>query len=335
VYYQTFKTPTGELVTREGVLGKLKLYPYSAKQVLPHERTLMAPKRDRMKLLEHTRTNVSPIFGLTSDPTFIFDETLQLATVQPPLADVDEVLPTGASVRHTLWRLDDQMATDRIQKILDRGPVIIADGHHRYETALKYHEEHPDQPEASYVLCFIANLNATGTVVLPTHRLLHGVHDFNQFALLDALRKRFELVPFDTREEALALLDRDEAVLTVMQLPDAPHYVAVRDLPTESHSPIEQVNAKRLEEEILMPVVGLSRQAIDEKRNLVYPHSPEELDEMIESRGGDWNAAFVLRAIRPHEMQQVVERGDFMPQKSTFFYPKLLTGLVLREFDPR
>ena len=334
VYYQTFTTPEGETVTREGVLGKLKLAPYSEKQVLPHERTLMAPKRDRLKLLEHTKTNVSPIFALTSDPTFVFDETLQLATVTPPLADLDEVLPTGATVRHTMWRLDDQMATERITKIVGLGPAIIADGHHRYETALKYHEEHPDEPEAAYVLCFIANLNATGTVVLTTHRLLHSAPDLNQYKLLDRLREKFEIVPFETREEAVALLDRDDDVLTVIEFPEAPHYVAVRDLPNESRSPVRDVNAKRLEEEILMPVVGLSRQAIDEKRNLLYPHSIGELDEMKESRSGDWNAAFLLRAIRPHEMQQVVERGEFMPQKSTFFYPKLLTGLVMREFGP-
>lgn len=333
VYYQTFTTPTGETVTREGVLGKLKVAPYSEKQVLPHERTLMAPKRDRMKLLEHTHTNVSPIFLLTSDPSFVFDQTLELATVHPALADVDELLPTGATVRHTLWRLDDQMACDRIEKIIARTPAIIADGHHRYETALKYHEEHPNDPEAEFVLAFIANLNAAGTVVLPTHRLLHSVHGFDQYALLEELRKTFEIIPFETREDALALLDRDDDVLTVIELPEAPKYVVVRDLPSESRSPMRDVNAKRLEEEILMPVVGLSRQAIDEKRNLLYPHSMNELDEMKES--AEWNAAFILRAIRPSEMQQVVERGEFMPQKSTFFYPKLLTGLVMREFNPR
>jgi uncharacterized protein (DUF1015 family) len=332
VYYQTFTTPAGETVTREGVLGKLKLATYAEKQVLPHERTLMAPKRDRMKLLEHTHTNVSPIFALTSDPSFVFDETLQLATVMPALADVDEALPAGGTVRHTMWRLDDAMACDRIEKIIARGPVIIADGHHRYETALKYRDEHPDEPEAAYVLCFIANLNSAGTVVLPTHRVLHSVTGFNQYTLLEDLRTRFEIVAMDTREEATALLDRDDDVLTIIQLPEAPHYVAVRDLPTESRSPIRLVNAKRLEEEILLPVVGLSRQAIDEKRNLLYPHSLTELDDMLES--AEWNAAFLLRAIRPSEMQQVVERGDFMPQKSTFFYPKLLTGLVMRQFDP-
>lgn len=333
VYYQTFETPSGETVTREGVLGRLRVTPYSEKRVLPHERTLMAPKRDRLKLLEHTKTNVSPIFALTSDPSFIFDETLQLATVQSPLADVDEVLPTGATVRHTMWRLDDTMATDRITKIVGLAPVIIADGHHRYETALKYHEEHPDEPEAAYVMCFIANLNATGTVVLPTHRLLHSAPEFDQYKILNKLRDRFEIVPFESREEAVALLDRDDEVLTVIELPEAPRYVAVRDLPNDARSPNRDVNAKRLEEEILMPVAGLSRQAIDEKRNLLYPHSLEELDEMKESRMGGWNAAFLLRPIRPSEMEEIVRRGDFMPQKSTFFYPKLLTGLVLREFQ--
>ncbi len=102
VYHQVFKKPNGEQVTRSGVIGRIKVSPYSAKEVIPHERTHDWPKKDRLELMEHTRTNFSPIFGLISDPSFLFDQSLEPAMVFPPLADVDEMLPSGETVRHIL-----------------------------------------------------------------------------------------------------------------------------------------------------------------------------------------------------------------------------------------
>lgn len=329
VYHQIFDVPGGGEVTRTGVIGRLKLTPYSDNQVIPHERTHDAPKRDRLKLMEHTHANLSPIFGLISDASFVFDQTLEIATVNSPLVDVEERLPNGQSVRHILWRLDDEAALARITKIVGATQVIIADGHHRYETALEFHTLHSEIRGAEYMMIFIGNLQSEGMVVLPTHRLLHSVPGFDQYRLLDALKAEFDLIQFSNREEAEAELERDEPALTLIEFPEDPKLVLVRDREALKREPLK-LAATRLEEEILIPLVGLTRESISERRNLLYPHTLQELDEMEESQ--PWNAAFLLRAVRPNEVESIVKHGGFMPQKTTYFYPKLLTGLVFHEF---
>ena len=332
VYHQIFDTPSSKQVTRTGVIGRVKLTPYEAKQVLPHERTLPAPKLDRLRLMEHTKANLSPIIALVSDASFVFDRSLEVATVQPPLADVDEYLQDGEVVRHLLWRMEDTAAVERIEHIVGSNPIIIADGHHRYETALRYHELHPEIPGADHMMMFISNLESEGTVVFPTHRILHDAPNFNQYRLLEKLRERYELVPFTTREEGMAMLDRDDAALTLIEFNEDPRWVLARDLASESHRPVSgELPADRLESEILKQMIGLTQDDIDRRKNLLYPHSLKELDEIKESRSTD--AAFLLRAVKPHEIASVVRQGHFMPQKTTFFYPKLVTGLVFNEFD--
>jgi uncharacterized protein (DUF1015 family) len=329
VYHQVFEKPDGGETTRTGVIGRLKLSDYSANEVIPHERTHAAPKRDRLELMEHTHANFSPIFGLVSDPSFLFDQTIEVATVHSPLADIEERLPNGQSVRHIIWRMNDEMAEARLSKMVGAVPVIIADGHHRYETALEFHQLHPEIRGSEYIMIFLSNLQSEGTVILPTHRLLHGVSEFNQFRLLERLKEGFDLIPFSNREEGKAELERDDASLTLVEFPEAPKYVVVRDRETLEREHLKFA-ATRLEEEILIPLVGLSRAAIDERRNMLYPHTFQELDEMEESQS--WNAAFLLRAVRPGEVESVVKQGGFMPQKTTYFYPKLITGMVFHEF---
>ncbi|HZK76695.1 MAG TPA: DUF1015 domain-containing protein [Candidatus Kapabacteria bacterium] len=329
VYRQIFAKQEGVEVTRSGVIGRLKLSPYSAGEVLPHERTHLAPKMDRFALMERIHANISPIFGLISDASFLFDQTIEVAAAFPPLADLEESLPSGDAVRHLLWRLPDDLAASRISYLVANTPVIIADGHHRYETAVEFHERHPEIRGSEYMMVFIANMHSEGTVILPTHRLLHDVSDFDQFQLLRKLADRFALIPFSSREEGMAELGRDDAALTLIEFPEDPKWMLVRDMRVRERESID-LPASRLEEEIFIPMLGLSKKQIDERRNILYPHTFRDVDEMEDSHS--WNAVFYLRAVRPDEMQRVVERGGFMPQKTTYFYPKLLTGLLFHEF---
>jgi uncharacterized protein (DUF1015 family) len=328
VYHQVFAKPDGEQVTRTGVIGRMKVSPYAEREVIPHERTHDWPKKDRMELMEHTHANFSPIFGLISDPSFLFDQSLEPATVHPPIADMDEMLPTGETVRHILWRLNDSTMMERISRIIRTMPVIIADGHHRYETAVEFHKKHPEVKGGDHIMMFLSNLQSEGAVILPTHRLLHDIAEFNQYHLLDRLRERFELLMFTSREEGIAELERDDASLTLIEFAEDPKWVLLRDISSRERDVVKPA-AERIEEEIFIPLIGLSRQAISDRVNLLYPHTLRELDEMEEE---PWDAAFLLRAVRPSELQSVVERGEFMPQKTTYFFPKLLTGLVFHEF---
>lgn len=328
VYYQTFTTPWGEQVTRRGVLGRLKVSPYAEGNVLPHELTLPKAREDRFKLLEAAHTNFSPIFGLIDDDTLIFDHTIDAAAANPPLADVDELLPNGEHVRHTMWRLTEPALVARLEKLISPKKIVIADGHHRYETSVAFAAAHPEVSGADHIMIYLANMHGEGTVILPTHRILHGIGDFNQYDFLVKLRATFTIELKDTRDEALALLEEND-VITVIELPEEPKYVVVRSAAKEG-SALEKLNVYRLHEEILKPLAGLTQEQINAKTNLLYPHSVKEADEMMAT--SDYQACFYLKPVTPEEMLAVTTEGNYMPQKSTYFYPKLLTGLVFNEF---
>jgi uncharacterized protein (DUF1015 family) len=331
VYYQTFKTPIGEQVTRRGVLGRLRVTPYSTGDVLPHERTLSGPKKDRMQLLSITETNLSPIFGLIDDDALIFDHTIDSVVANPPIADIDEELATNDSIRHTMWKLTDPAHVTRLEKLIATKKVIIADGHHRYETALAYAEEHPENAAAQYIMIFIANLHSEGTVILPTFRILYGKKDFNQFAFIADLKKNFSIEIMNSREEGMKHLASDTNALTLIQMPEEPEFVLVKDASDLSKSSaLDKLSVYRLHEKILKPIAGLTQTDIDSKTNLLYPHTLAELDSMLSDH--EYNAAFILNPTTPLEVIDVTTSGEFMPQKSTYFYPKLLSGLVFYEF---
>jgi uncharacterized protein (DUF1015 family) len=328
VYYQTFTTPSGEQVTRRGVLGRLKVTPYSEGNVLPHELTLPKAKKDRFDLLEAAHTNFSPIFGLIDDEAFIFDHTIDAAAANAPVADVDEILPNGEHIRHTMWRLTEPALVARLEKLIGTKKIVIADGHHRYETSVAFAAAHPDMPGADSMMIFLANLRGEGTVILPTHRILHGVADFNEYEFLVKLRSAFTIELTDDREDALSKLANAD-VLTVIELPVEPKYVVVYESGAEG-SALEKLNVYRLHEKILKPICGLTQDQINAKTNLWYPHSVKEADEMMSE---EYNACFYLAPVTPEATLAVTAEGNYMPQKSTYFYPKLLTGLVFNEFD--
>jgi uncharacterized protein (DUF1015 family) len=329
VYYQTFATPEGAQVTRRGILGRLKVTPYSEGNVLPHERTLPKAKEDRFKLLEAAHTNFSPIFGLIDDEALIFDHTADAVTANPPLADIDEKLASGQHVRHTMWRLTDPALVTRIEKLVAAKKIIIADGHHRYETSIAFAAAHPEISGAHHIMIYLANFHGEGTVILPTHRILHSVSVFDQYDFLAKLKKTFRIEIKEKREDAVSALSEAD-VLTVIQFPEEPKYVIVYD-DDGGGSALQRLAVQRLHEKILKSVAGLSQEAIDAKTNLLYPHSIKELDEM--TSGTNYDAAFILQNVSAKEMLEVTKEGNFMPQKSTFFYPKLLTGLVFHEFE--
>jgi len=330
VYYQTFLTPGGEQVTRRGVLGRLRLTPYSSGDVLPHERTHSGPKKDRMKLLSIANTNFSPIFGLIDDSALIFDHTIDSVVANPPLADIDEVLASGEEVRHTMWALTDPALGTRLEKLIGTKKVIIADGHHRYESSLTYAQEHPNNEAAQYIMIFLANLHGEGTVILPTHRILYERKDFNQFAFLAQLKKEFSCEIISSREEGVKRLKDDEAI-TLVQFSEEPQWVLAKDNSAAAADPVEKLAVNRLQEKILKPIAGLTQSEIDTRTNLLYPHTLAELDEMISEH--NYDVAFILNPTTPQEVIDVTSSGEFMPQKSTYFFPKLLTGLVFYEFS--
>jgi uncharacterized protein (DUF1015 family) len=330
VHFQTFSLPGLGQLTRRGVLGRLKLTPYSSGDTLPHERTLSGPKQDRLKLMEATKANISPIFGLIDDEQLFFDHILSYATVHSPIADADEKLPDRDVVRNTVWRLSNPDLTSQLERLVASKKVIIADGHHRYETALAFAEAHPELPGAQFMLVYLANLRSEGMTILPTHRVLHSADGFDQLEFLAKLKQQFTLDITD-KETGLGTLNSDTSVVTLLSFPEEPHWVLLRDKNAgPNNSALAKLPAYRIQEEIIKPMAGITQKAIDLKTNLLYPHSVEEFDQMVQ--GHDWNVAFFLRPVSADEIISVTQEGSYMPQKSTYFYPKLPAGLVIHDF---
>ncbi|HYR97260.1 MAG TPA: DUF1015 domain-containing protein [Candidatus Binatus sp.] len=315
LYSQRFSLPDGATRRRDGVLCRLRLEDFASGVVLPHERTLPGPKADRLAILRATGANLSAIFGLYARPREPVRELLGGASLGPPLIDVNGW--------HQLWRITDQAAIDRFVRALAAETIVIADGHHRYETALAFRDEQPGNEAARYVLAYLANVEDEGVVILPTHRLVRQPLRLAPDALEARLRETFAVERLESaRRRAPGEID---AVLPGRRLrlrPLAGATDRLRDLP----SVLRSLDVELLQRAILTPLLGLDAEALD------FTHDDEEAADAVAA--GRAAAAFLLNAPTIATVRDVCLAGEVMPEKSTYFYPKIATGLVLSLVGP-
>jgi uncharacterized protein (DUF1015 family) len=349
-YEQTFTPPGADPSApprkRRGFLGLVKLVGLDAGVVLPHERTLSGPKADRMKLFRATRTNLSPGFMLYRDPARALDAAIDRAA---PLAELE----TPDGVRHALGKIADRDAIDAIVAGVAESQLLIADGHHRYETALRYMEETTSagvfRPEHHYFMVFFANGDDPDLVVFPTHRLVHSLPDRAR-ADIDALgngaASLFDVSPLPPDASAQALLSElaksgKERPSLVACAPDGrASLLALRaDANLGSHPVLGDVpgvlartDVALLHMGLLEPVLGVSRAMQEAKTNILYPQ--DATAAVRDVREGKGDLLFLMNATPVADVRRVAEAGEVMPQKSTFFYPKVLTGLCIHTLDP-
>jgi uncharacterized protein (DUF1015 family) len=317
-YQQTYRVG-GETVTRAGVIALGEVTEYARGIVLPHERTHAGPKEDRMRLLEATGADLGLLFMLVPDPT---GELARLsAPTGAPLAEARDL----RGEHHRLWRVIDPGAVARLQAAMAEARVIIADGHHRYETAVAYARRHPAGRDK--LMAFFP-LEASGLTILPNHRLVHGVEGFALSRLLEAARRWFDVAP---------LLDPagfrpTPRAIGVVSGPDAA-VLALRDEAGErlpwppSTSPAWRALAVSiLHEGILRPLLDITDEKLDARTHVDY--TADQAEAVALARAGRYQAAFLIAATTVAELQAVVRGGELLPQKSTHFYPKLLDGLV-------
>jgi uncharacterized protein (DUF1015 family) len=356
---QTFRPPGGgqggEAITRRGFLALVRLVPFAERVVLPHERTLSGPKEDRLKLFRATRTNLSPGFMLYRDARAELDAPLEAAE-----ALTEFTTPDG--VRHALAKVRDRAAIRAIVKGIARSTLLIADGHHRYETALRYAAEtsaaHPSAParaEHRFFMTFLVNGDAPNLVVFPTHRHVHSLSSFSFDELLRRAREGVFAVtelPEDSSAEAIlstlaragrdgqggsagpggsvaaAAADGRAAVLTLKNT------VALDTHPTLGNQPavLRKTDVVALHAGILHPILGITPEAQAAKTNIWYPQDANAA--LAELRRGKGNVLFLMNATPVAQVRDVAEAGEVMPQKSTFFYPKVPTGLAVHTLDP-
>ncbi len=327
-----------------GLVAQVRLEEFEKGIILPHEETLSKAKADRFNLMKATGCNFSDIYSLYMDDGGESEtlDILQLAAREQPVSEmVDE-----AGLTHRLWAITDEGIIDAIVRRFTDTKLYIADGHHRYETALNYRNYRREQGEpvggdADYVMMMLVEMSHPGLVVFPTHRMVRGVPGFDAEKLLEGCAAYFDIlrdVPLDSLDEALehAYKERkkafgfyaggESAVLLTLRDP------AVMDALLPGQSPASrQLDVNILHILVLERLLGIDKADMANQKSLTYTRSRREaLDDVA---AGAYQCSFLLNPTRVEEIRDVAAAGEKMPQKSTYFYPKLITGLTMRGME--
>ena len=345
-YAQRFKVPeTGIVKERRGFIALGKLHEYAEQVVFRHEQTLSKPKSDRLNLLKATRAHFGQIFVLYSDPAGSVEKILYEGN-GPADAEVSDEY----GVLHRLWRVNSPAAIRLLTTAMADKKLIIADGHHRYETALNYSKEHapaspakagssaaglpqPPYPEAAVMMTFV-NMDADGLVILPTHRVVHSLEGFDPAGFRARAAEFFAIEPLpaadaagyintlkDENGTAFVAVTRTAALL-LRAKPEA-MAAALAGLPERQR----QLDLTQLHSIVLDRLLGLDAEKVREQTNLRYLRSAQEAVEQV--RKGEADAAFLTNPVTMEQLKEVAFAGEVMPQKSTDFFPKLLSGLAI------
>jgi uncharacterized protein (DUF1015 family) len=326
---QDYPAPDGSRLTRRGFLARVKLAPYG-EGIRPHERTQPGPKEDRLRLTRATRHNLSPIFSLHPGNAW---QHLEPALSVDPWGEVTDADGTT----HRTWRIPEPEIHRAITEELAPGGLLIADGHHRYETSLAYQREVGEGGPADYVLMALVSLEDPGLTVFPTYRLISGLADdrARQEALGTGLRELFDVaeVPTDqldpTGTEGVGVFGYIDSHFKRgfrLRLKDTGRLDRAL---VDRSSAYRRLDAAILEELVLKGTLGMSTDDIAAKRGVGYTPSIDEALAKLDA--GDYQAAFILRPTPIEQVREVAAEAETMPPKSTYFFPKLLTGLV---FNP-
>lgn len=340
-YVENFNKPRGkEELERRGFIALGRIEDYSARVVFRHEQTLAKPKADRLELLRATHAHFGQLFMLYSDPAREIDQLIT-PTSAPGIDVRDEY-----DVRHRVWKVSDHGLISNIQAKMGDKKLIIADGHHRYETALNYRDERramaaasvsPDIPAYELVMMTFINMDSPGLVILPTHRVVHGLASFSADSLRHGARQYFSVEEVDPsidvaratgilREAghagtALLAVTADRAFLIDTPKWSGSKFLAGLSLRQQS------LDVVQLHKCLLEAVLGISAEAIREQQNISYVRDTAEA--LARVRRGGANVAFLMNPVQMRDVRDIAFAGEVLPQKSTDFYPKLLSGLTI------
>jgi uncharacterized protein (DUF1015 family) len=322
-----------ETLNRTGFFARVRVEDYGRGRIRPHERTHPGPKEDRLRLTRATRANLSPIFSLFHDEGAAAGAVLEAVAEGEPFC----TLVDADGIADRLWRMADPDVIAKLQGALADAELLIADGHHRYETARVYAEEIGGEGDHRYVLMFLCSMEDPGMVILPTHRLLTDVKDpAKQEALADALKRDFELEPIEHSDleppagdrPAFGYVDAHFKQAFRATLKDQ----AIADAALEGKpEAYRHLDTAVLEALILRGTLGMSEDDISHLNGLAYSKdSDDALDAVLTGRA---DCAFFLRGTPIEQVRAVAAEGETMPPKSTFFYPKIPTGLLVNPLE--
>ena len=345
-YSQRFLVPgTQETKERRGFIALGKLHDYAEQVVFRHEYTLSKPKSDRLNLLKATRAHFGQIFMLYSDPAGSVEKILYEGAGSADAEVTDEY-----GVQHRIWRVSDPAAIRLLTAAMADKKLIIADGHHRYETALNYAKEHapaeparaehstsqlpqPPYPEAAVMMTFV-NMDSDGLVILPTHRVVHSLQGFDPTAFVRAAEEFFTVEKLPTAEatDYVETLRRQTGTAFVavtragaFLLRSKPEAAAAALAALPEHQ--RQLDLSHLHTIVLDRLLGLDAEKVREQTNIRYLRDAAEAVDQV--RRAEADVTFLTNPVTMEQLREVAFAGSVMPQKSTDFYPKLLSGLTI------
>jgi len=326
VYEQRFQDKT-----RRGFIALMRLADFSEGTVIPHERTLSGPKLDRLELMRATRANFGLIFLLYSDPERRIDRLLENCTNASPLLNFE----FNDRIRNRLWSTDENVDIQTIQKLMEDKIVYIADGHHRYETSLAYRDEVGARNEhaANYGMMAFFNMDDRGLEIYPTHRLIHGLERFDPSALMKKLKDFFEVETVQGEGEFLSTLKSRGKHHFGFYWPSNCVILSLKEesLAIRSGDSSRSVDWNLLDVSILHSLIIEKLLAIDKIEDHVrFTRNDDEALKRVNA--GEHQCAFLLNATSIDEFKAIASNRERMPQKSTYFYPKLMSGLVIYRF---
>lgn len=349
----------GEMMRRSGIIALIELEKMCATTgqegacdgVHQHEETLPKDIEDRLNCLSATKANFGLIFSIYTDETLTIDSIMENKMKDPPLMEVAD----DDNITHRLWAIDDETHIRTIQDIMEKKYVIIADGHHRYKTALKYSQEHPDSESAQYRMLAFVNTMNKGLVILPTHRLVQGIEDFDTIKLMEALSEDFEIEEFplgsgDREEAQAAMFQRMEEHFVKgkhafgLYCNDGKYYSLVlknldkmEEISNHSeawkHLDVTILHKLILEDRLGITKAKLAECSIDGGSFVEYIKAiGDAVDRSVDKVNTQgYQAVFFMNPTKVKEVEDVATNHETMPQKSTFFYPKVYTGFVINK----
>jgi uncharacterized protein (DUF1015 family) len=354
VYSQKFTEPgTANVRERRGFIAVGKVYDYTDGVVFRHEQTLAKPKADRLDLLRATRAHFGQIFMLYSDPEKKVERALH------PSGGPDIDVQDEYGVQHRVWKISDLQAIQAAQKAMADKKLIIADGHHRYETSLNYRNERrkaeqaeahaggssggglataTEIGEAAYerTMMTFVNMDAEGLVILPTHRVIHSLEAFSVQQMLEKAKQYFEIepVPSDPAQltTKLAAAGRDRTTIAAVTSTGS-YLLHLRPGSTETVPQLDgfsprqrKLDVVQLHKVLLEGVLGISEEDIRNQKNVSYYREAKEAVERVQKGA---NVAFLMNPVKIEQMKEIAFAGEVLPQKSTDFFPKMLSGLTI------
>ncbi|MEM9488800.1 MAG: DUF1015 domain-containing protein [Myxococcota bacterium] len=350
-YHQVFTSAElGEqTVTRRGFIAAVRLHDFAEGIILPHERTLKGPKIDRLALMGATSAHFSQIFTTYSDPSGETDRIFAAIEHNAPTLDGT----TDDGTRHMVWRVDSREIIGKLVRLMAPLKLYIADGHHRYETMLALREQFRERAggqlsehsAAQYGTMFMANMDDPGLVVLPTHRLVHSVDGFVPEDMVEAARDYFDVSVVTGGAQNAAHLRTAIAEASAKRTTfaavwpfndDATLFTLKDGIDLEAagltgHPALTSLDVSLLHGLVLENILGIDRAAQEAQKNLKYIKDTQKALDLIADCKGQ--ICFMMNATRMAQVKAVADAHEVMPQKSTFFYPKIASGIVFNPID--